>query len=101
MGLSLLVKRYPRDRRRLHTVTECRAEENYTLWLRFADGLEGHVYLGDLVSTNYFRALCDIETFNKVVVDPVEHTVAWEGGLKLDAEALYRDVASKTQCALQ
>ena len=25
----------------MHTITECHAEENYTLWLRFADGLEG------------------------------------------------------------
>jgi len=72
LGLSLLAKRYPRNRRRLHTITECRAEDNYTLWLRFNDGLEGHVYLGDLVHTQYFRMLCDIDTFNRVEVDPVE-----------------------------
>ena len=100
MGLSLLAKRYPRNRRRLHAVTECRAEDNYTLWLRFNDGLEGHVYLGDLVHTQYFRMLCDIDTFNRVAVDPVENTVMWEGGIKLDPEVLYRDLASKAQSAL-
>ena len=25
----------------MHAITECRAEGNYTLWLRFADGLAG------------------------------------------------------------
>ena len=84
----------------MHTITECRAEDNYTLWLRFNDGLEGHVYLGDLVHTKYFRMLCDIDTFNRVVVDPVENTVTWEGGIKLDPEVLYRDLASKALSAL-
>ena len=100
MGLSLVAKRYPRNRRRAHAITECRAEANYTLWLKFADGLEGHVYLGDLVHTAYFRMLCDIDTFNRVEVDPVENTVTWEGGIKLDLEVLYRDLASKALFAL-
>ena len=84
----------------MHAITECHAEENYTLWLRFADGLEGHVYLGDLVHTQYFQMLGDIDTFNRVALDPVENTVTWEGGIKLDPEALYRDLASKAQSAL-
>ena len=83
----------------MHAVTECRAEENYTLWLRFNDGLEGRVYLGDIVQTQYFRMLCDIDTFNRVAVDPIENTVTWEGGIKLDPEVLYRDLASKAQSA--
>jgi Protein of unknown function (DUF2442) len=93
--LSLLARRYPRNRCRIHTIAECRAEDNYTLWLRFNDGLEGHVYLGDLVHTSSFRMLGDIETFNRVEVDPVENTVMWEGGIRLDPEMLYRDLASR------
>jgi Protein of unknown function (DUF2442) len=84
----------------MHTITECRAEDNYTLWLRFNDGLEGRVYLGDLVHTKYFRMLCDIDTFKRVEVDPVENTVSWEGVIKLDPEVLYRDLASKALSAL-
>ena len=100
MGLSLLGKRYPRNRRRVHAIMECRAEENYTLWLRFADGLEGHVFVGDIIHTAYFRMLCDVDTFNRVELDPVENTVSWEGGIKIDPEVLYRDVASKALHAL-
>ena len=44
--------------------------------------------------------LGDIETFNRVEVDPVENTVTWEGGIKLDPEVLYRDLASKALSAL-
>ena len=63
MGLSLLARRYPRSRRRTHEIMECRAEENYTLWLRFADGLEGRVFLGDIVHTQYFRTLWACQNF--------------------------------------
>ena len=79
----------------MHAITDCRAEENYTLWLRFADGLEGRLYLGDLLTSKCFRMLCDVDTFNRVTLDPVENKVTWEGGIKLDPEVLYRDLASR------
>ncbi len=84
----------------MHTVTECRAEDNYTLWLRFDDGLEGHVYLGDLVATKMFRALSNEESFYRVAIDPVSNTVIWEGGMNLDPDVLYRDLVSKAVAAL-
>lgn len=82
-----------------HTITECRAEGNYTLWLRFDDGLEGRVYLGDLVSTTY-NALSDEASFNRVAIDPVSNGLTWGGGIDLDPEFLYRDLANKAQAAL-
>jgi hypothetical protein len=84
----------------MHTVTECRAEGNYTLGLSFDDGLEGHVYLGDLVATKMFRAIPDEESFYRVAIDPVSNAVTWEGGINLDPEVLYRDLASKAVAAL-
>jgi len=84
----------------MHTVTECRAEGNYTLWLRFDDGLEGHVYVGDLVATKMLRVLSDEESFYRVAIDPVSNAVTWEGGINLDPEVLYRDLASKAVAAL-
>lgn len=100
MGLSLLNRRYRSRRPSMHTVTECRAESNYTLWLRFDDGLEGRVYLGDLVTTNVFRALSDEESFYRVAIDPVSNAVIWEGGINLDPDVLYRDLVSKAIAAL-
>lgn len=82
------------------TILECRAESNYTLWLRFDDGLEGRVYLGDLVATQSYEALTDEDIFSRVAIDPVSNAVTWGGGIKLDPEVLYRDLASKAQAAL-
>ena len=99
--MSLVNRRY-RSRRisRLHTITECRAESNYTLWLRFDDGLEGRVYLGDLVATNSYTPLSDEDIFSRVAFDPVSNTVTWGGGINLDPEVLYRDLARTTHAAL-
>ena len=84
----------------MHTVTELRAERNYTLWLRFDDGLEGHVYLGDLVGTQPFGMLSDEEKFRRAAIDPVSNAIIWEGDVTLDPDALYRDVVSQVQAAL-
>jgi hypothetical protein len=81
-------------------VTELRAECNYTLWVRFDDGLEGHVYLGDLVTTGDFGMLSDEEKFRRAAIDPVSNAVTWEGEITLDPDALYRDVISKAVAAL-
>jgi hypothetical protein len=100
LGSSLLNRRYRRRRQSMmHTVIECRAEGNYTLWLKFDDGLEGLVYLGDLVTTNSYLALSDEDIFSRVAIDPVSNAVTWSGGIKLDPEYLYQDLAIKTQAA--
>src|ERR1043165_3694585 len=100
MAYSLKYRRYRSRRPSLHAVTELRAEHNYTLWLRFDDGLEGHVSLGDLGGTTDFGMLCDEERFRRAAIDPVSNTVTWEGEITLDPDSLYRDVASKAMAAL-
>ncbi len=99
--MSLVNRRY-RSRRinSIHTIMECRAERNYTLWLRFDDGLEGRVYLGDLVTTKSYTPLSDEDIFSRVAFDPVSNTITWAGGINLDPEVLYRDLAGKAHAAL-
>lgn len=101
MGMSLKYRRY-RSRRRsgVHTLTDLRAEGNYTLWLRFDDGLEGHVYLGEWIETLRHGVLSDEQSFRRVAIDPVSNAVTWEGGIRLDPEVLYRDLVSKAASAL-
>ena len=38
-----------------HRITDCRASRDYRLWLRFEDGLEGSVYLGNLLEIAAFK----------------------------------------------
>ena len=100
MAYSLKYRRYRSRRPSLHAVTDLRAEHNYTLWLRFDDGLEGHVYLGDLVGAQMLGLFSDEEKFRRAAIDPVSNAVTWEGEITLDPDALYRDVVRKVQAAL-
>ena len=93
MALSLKNRRYRSRRVGLHQVTELRAEENYTLWVRFNDGLEGSVYLGELVASN--GVLSDETAFGRVSIDPVSHAVTWGGGIRIEPDVLYRNLVNK------
>jgi hypothetical protein len=81
-------------------LTECRAEGDYTLWLRFDDGLEGSVYVGELVTNASFSVLGNIDLFKRVSIDPLSNVVTWGSGINLDPEILYRDLASRTEGVL-
>ena len=100
MGLSL--ERMPRwARQRLGpAIEDCRAEADYSLWLLFDDGLEGRVYLGDLVEIGEFSAWRDLDRFLDVSVDPDTGAVQWQDGIRLDPGALYKDLASRVRAAL-
>jgi len=82
-------------RKQMHRVTDCKAEEDYKLWLRFEDGLEGSVFLGNLLEIGAFKLWRDVREFEKVSVDPESATVTWEGGIRLDPDILYHDLAAK------
>ena len=47
----------------VHRVTECKASQDYRLWIRFDDGLEGSVFLGSLLEVRAFRGWRDVERF--------------------------------------
>jgi len=78
----------------MHRVTECKASEDYRLWLRFEDGVEGSVFLGNLLEIGAFESWRDVSRFCRVAVDPAFATVVWEGGVRLDPDILYQDLLS-------
>ncbi|MBN1772834.1 MAG: DUF2442 domain-containing protein [Deltaproteobacteria bacterium] len=65
---------------------------DYELRLRFADGVEGVVDLGDLVGQGVFAAWSDPAVFARVFVDRESRTVAWPGGIDLCPVALRSEV---------
>ena len=79
----------------MHRVTACKAEDDYKLWIRFDDGLEGSVFLGNLLEIGAFKLWRDVREFEKVSVDPETATVTWEGGIRLDPDILYQDLAAR------
>lgn len=80
----------------MHRVTACKAEEDYMLWIRFDDGLEGSVFLGNLLEISAFKLWSDVREFERVSVDPETATVTWQGGIRLDPDVLYRDLLEKS-----
>ena len=89
MGLTL------QERRNTHRVTACKAEGDYRLWLRFEDGVEGSVFLGNLLEIGAFQLWRDVREFAKVSVDSETETVTWEGGIRLDPDVLYQGVLER------
>lgn len=81
-------------------VAEVRAEANYTLWIRFEDGVEGRVCLSPLVGKGKFRAWLDEEAFREVSIDPRSNVLSWESGIELDADVLYYDLINKAKLAM-
>lgn len=81
----------------MHRVTACKAEQDYRLWIRFEDGREGSVWLGNLLEIGAFKLWRDAREFEKVSVDPVTATVTWEGGIRLDPDVLYRDLIGRNE----
>lgn len=81
----------------MHRVTACKAEEDYKLYIKFDDGLEGSVFLGNLIEVGAFKLWRDVREFEKVSVDPESGTVTWEGGIQLDSEILYQDLERRAE----
>ncbi len=79
----------------MHKLTEFRANNDYSLWLRFDDGVEGSVFLGNLLEIGAFRLWRDREQFRRVAIDPAARTLIWDGGIELDPSVLYRDLLGR------
>lgn len=77
----------------LHRVVACRASRDYQLHLRFADGLAGAVYLGNLLDLGAFRLWRDLRAFLIVHPDPESGSVCWPVGVRLDPEVLWNDIS--------
>lgn len=78
----------------MHRVTDCKASRDYKLWLRFEDGLEGSVFLGNLLELGPFSAWRDVDEFCRAAVDREAATVVWDGGIQFDPDILYQDLLS-------
>ena len=72
-------------------VVEVRPEPDYCLFVRFADGLAGHVRLRREELTGVLAPLLDARFFEQVFID--HGAVAWPGEIDLGPDAMYAQVA--------
>lgn len=76
----------------MHRIIEVKPLQDYRVWLRFSDGVEGTVDLSGLVGKGVFSAWEDVAFFNSVHVDRESHTIAWDGQIDLCPDTLYAKV---------
>ena len=78
-------------------VVEVQGEPDWTLVLRFADGLAGRVRLPQDLFTGVLTPLLDPAVFSRVFVD--HGAVAWPGEIDLAPETLYEQVRRQSPSA--
>jgi len=74
-------------------VVEVRAEPDYTLFVRFADGVSGRVRISPDRLTGVLAPLRDRRFFEQVFID--NGAVAWPGEIDLAPDAMYEEVSKQ------
>jgi hypothetical protein len=69
-------------------VTAARPVRDFVLWLRFSDGTEGEVDLGQELEGEVFEALRAPEVFAQVQLHPELRTLTWPNGADFAPEFL-------------
>lgn len=65
---------------------------DFVVHVRFADGIEGDIDLGDELHGEIFEPLKDLALFKKVFVHPEFQTLCWPNGADLSPEFLYEKI---------
>jgi hypothetical protein len=65
---------------------------DFTIHIRFSDGMEGDVDLGDELHGELFEPLKDRVLFQRFTIHPEFHTLTWPNGADLAPEFLYEKV---------
>jgi hypothetical protein len=69
-------------------IEQARYVSDYKLWLRFNDGTEGEVDLGDQLEGEVFEPLKDTKNFKNFSVNTDIHTITWPNGADFAPEFL-------------
>jgi hypothetical protein len=81
--------------RRPPTPLEVKALDNWRIWLRYDDGVQGEVDLSDLHGRGVFRAWDDPAVFRSVRI--ADHgAIEWSPELDLCPDALYLRLTGKS-----
>lgn len=67
----------------------------YRIWIRFSDGTQGEVDLGDLAGRGVFSAWADRNVFTAVRADKIGG-IEWPGEIDICPDALYLRLTGKT-----
>ena len=74
-------------------IVEVKPEDGHCLFVRFKDGLSGHVELRREELTGVLEPLLDEQFFARVFID--HGAVAWPGEIDLTPDAMYAQVTRR------
>ena len=78
----------------MYKITEVKVLSGYTLWLKYADGIEGTIDLSHLVGKGVFSLWEDHEEFKKVSIGSSGELV-WGTEVDLCPDSLYLKITGK------
>lgn len=73
----------------IYKITDARYVREYTIHLKFSDGLEGDVNLKNELDGDIFIPLRDLNKFRKFKLHPELHTLVWENDADFAPEFLH------------
>ena len=73
-------------------VKEAKYVQGFSIHLRFSDGVEGTVDLGEELQGEVFEPLNDPDYFRQFSVHPELHTIVWPNGADFAPEFLYEKI---------
>jgi hypothetical protein len=74
---------------KLYKVTEFKIVADYTLRVKFDDGVEQIIDFRPVLYGEMWGPLQDLRLFNKVDLDTVAYTLTWPNGADFDPETLH------------
>ncbi len=76
----------------MERIVDVKALDDYKVWIKFTDGVEGTVDLSKLVGKGVFTKWADEEFFKSVSIDPESRTISWGKEIDLCPDTLYAKV---------
>jgi hypothetical protein len=74
-------------------VLEVKYLSDYTISIKYEDGVVGTIQLNDLVEKGIFKVLQDKNQFAKVYTNG--YSIAWSNELEIDATTIYSELTGK------
>lgn len=75
-----------------YRLLDARHVAEFTLWLRFSDGVEGEIDLRRELYGPVFEPLKNLDVFKAFTVHPELHTLVWPNGADFAPEFLHDNV---------
>lgn len=78
-------------------IVEARYVQDYTVYIRFDDGVEGYVDLQNELYGNMFEPLKKLDFFKQFSIHPEFCTLCWPNGTDIAPEFLYEHIRVPAQ----